>query len=88
MEKTFSHLIRSYRQRHDMTLAEMARKCNTTAQYLHSVEGGGEPSIARADHILRHLGLSLTIGDVEQEDIEAQLERRRSPRKVSAEGQP
>ena len=65
MDKTFAEMIRSYRQRNGLTIAEMARQCGVSNQYLYSVEGGGDPSVTRADSMLRRLGLSLELGDGE-----------------------
>ena len=63
MDKPFAEMIRSYRQRNGLTIAEMARQCGVSNQYLYSVEGGGDPSVTRADSMLRRLGLSLELGD-------------------------
>jgi transcriptional regulator with XRE-family HTH domain len=63
MERTISELLRAYRSRHGLTVTEMARKCGVTNQYLYSVEGGGDPSVTRADAMLRAMGVSLEIGE-------------------------
>lgn len=75
MERTFPEIIRAYRQREGLTLAEMSRRCGVSAQYLHSVENGTDTAIGRVDAILRRLGRSLTLGD--GEPIEPQSKARR-----------
>jgi transcriptional regulator with XRE-family HTH domain len=75
MERTFAELIRSYRKKNDISVAEMARKCGVSSQYIYSVEYGSDPSVTRADQMLRAIGMSLELGD--GPSLPAELKKRR-----------